>query len=144
MAEETKSHGEIQTDDEISFQFNGNNNFQPQPDPSDPLYGTGAEESTAVDSIKSLLHDIRTNYSTNATLLYMSLPFLKADALFSLILCKRVALVASLVRMSWSNDLMLSTAVLSSAPVPYKGSWLINRETEIFDNLLLLLKLIID
>eukprot|EP00815_Leptocylindrus_aporus_P008775 CAMPEP_0116052180 /NCGR_PEP_ID=MMETSP0322-20121206/1413_1 /TAXON_ID=163516 /ORGANISM="Leptocylindrus danicus var. apora, Strain B651" /LENGTH=38 /DNA_ID= /DNA_START= /DNA_END= /DNA_ORIENTATION= len=38
MAEETKSHGEIQTDDEISFQFNGNNNFQPQPDPSDPLY----------------------------------------------------------------------------------------------------------
>ncbi len=74
----------------------------------------------------------------------LSLPFLKADDKFSLILCKRVALATSLVRMSSSNDLMLSTAVLSSAPVPYKGSWLINRETEIFDNLLLLLKLIID
>ena len=36
--------------------------------------------------------------------LYRSLSFLKADDLFSLILYRRVAFVASLVRISWSKD----------------------------------------
>ena len=41
--------------------------------------------------------------------LYRSLSFLKADDLFSLILYRRVALIQS-------------ATVLSSAPIPYKGS----------------------
>ena len=54
--------------------------------------------------------------------LYRSLFFLKADDLFSLILYKRVAFVASLARISLSKDLILSATVFSSAPIPYKGS----------------------
>ena len=66
MAEETKSHGGTQSDDEIIFKFNGNNiKFQPQPEPIDPFYGTGAEESTVPDCIDAtLLYKIRENKSS--------------------------------------------------------------------------------
>jgi len=71
MTEETKSHGGTQLDDEIFLNLKGNNvDLQPQPDPSDPLYGIGADETTVADSIKSLLNEIRAKDATNATLLY--------------------------------------------------------------------------
>ena len=63
MAKETKSHEGTQSDDDIIFKFNGNKiKSQPQPDPIDPFYGTGAEESTVADCINaSLLYKIREN-----------------------------------------------------------------------------------
>jgi len=80
MAEETKIYdNENQSDDEITFKFDENNiKFQPQSEPIDLLYGTGADANTTpidnsnssiAESIKSLLHEIKNNNS-NATLLH--------------------------------------------------------------------------